>query len=139
MHTRSLRFYFYFCGVLNHRQSLKFAGQNLDFCGKIAQNSKIPWKIELFFFVKRFFFQNCLANVYFMNTYRVYDLEKNRGALVLMKYTRFFSIISSPIWSQSVPITTYINPQILRFFEICGVSTVRCPNHYITITLIFAT
>ena len=32
---------FDFCGVLNHGQSLKFSGQNLDFCGKIAKIVKI--------------------------------------------------------------------------------------------------
>ena len=40
---------FDFCGVLNYRHPLKFAAQNLDFCGKIAQNSKIHWKILNFF------------------------------------------------------------------------------------------
>ena len=29
---------FDFCGVMNYRQPSKFAGPNLDFCGKIAQN-----------------------------------------------------------------------------------------------------
>ena len=32
---------FDFCGVLNYRHPLKFAVQNLDFCGKNGQNSKI--------------------------------------------------------------------------------------------------
>ena len=36
------------------------------------------------------------------------------------------------------PIIKYINPQNLRFFEICAMLAVQCPNHYITITLIFA-
>ena len=36
------------------------------------------------------------------------------------------------------PIIKYINPQNLRFFEICAIFTVQCPSHYITVTLIFA-
>ena len=37
-----------------------------------------------------------------------------------------------------VPIIKYMNPQNLRFFEICAMFTVLCPNHYIAITSNFA-
>ena len=36
------------------------------------------------------------------------------------------------------PIIKYMNPQNLRFFEICAMFTAQCPNHYIAITSNFA-
>ena len=58
---------FNFCGVLNYRHPLKFAGQNLDFCGKIAQKSKILWKINSFFPTNQIF--SLISLICFENFY----------------------------------------------------------------------
>ena len=54
-------------------------------------------------------------------------------------FTFFPNILSNIEIYFMDPIIEYMNPQNLRFFGICGVSTALCPNHYITITSIFAT
>ena len=102
------------------------------FAGNLPKIQKFLGKWN-FFFAERIFFPIFFRKFVFY-AYRVYNLAKNiRVTLVLTKYKLKFFL------SILVPITTYISPQNLRFFEICGMPTVPCPNHYITITLIFAT
>ena len=67
---------FDFCGVPNYGLPLKFAGQNLDFCGKITQKSKILWKINSFFPTNRFFSLISLACFEFFYVQGLYVIKK---------------------------------------------------------------
>ena len=130
MRPRNLRFRFLRCPEF--RTSLEICGSKPRFLREICLKFKNSLENWTFFCRKNFF--PIFFRKFVFYAYRVYNLARNiRGTLVLTKYKLIFFL------SILVPITTYISPQNLRFFEICGVPTVPCPNHYITITLIFAT
>ena len=78
-------------------QSLKFAGQNLDFCGKITQKSKILWKSNSFFPTNRIFPLICFENFYVKGLYVI----QKRYIRRLHFFQLYFQMyIKSWLWTQ---------------------------------------